>query len=239
MNPSNPKEIFKELSNNNDDIIDNFLQHFPKEILDFSEAYANAYKKHMELNYLIKDTNILQKGYIAGLMYLLCKNLLSSFKIFIFGYQVPSGNMMRQVIEGVALTILCSLHDDIIISKGKKGIKTINFYESLISNKPEAQSHKAIHYLKLNSEKIGINQKGIETLEKQRKFFHNFSHPSQLSLGTSISFQLPGKSYLGGSFDQCKIENYKKELTNRTNFCKILPNIIERVIFHTKLLPNG
>ena len=191
----------------------------------------------VELNRLLIGSENKQKAYVGGFIYLMCDNLLTSVKLFIMGYETPSGNLMRQVIESVALAILCSLKDDIKIRKKRGKLENIHFYTSFIENKSEAKSHKAIQHLELNYQKLGIQKDAINALQKARKFFHNFSHPSQLSLATTISFEKPGKFFIGGSFDNGKMMEYKKELIHRINFCKILPNIIEGLIYKVNKLP--
>jgi hypothetical protein len=237
IDPTKPDEIVKEIFNNNKDIIDEYSKNFSKEILEFAEEYAVGYRKYLELDRLVAETKSKQRAWVAGLSYLLFENLLTSFKLFTHGYQVPSGNMMRQVIENVALATLCSL-DFEIISKMTLPPKTINFYQDFICHKPEAQSHKAIRYLELNHQKLNIQQDAIEVLKAARKFFHNYSHPSQLGMANMISFQFSEKAFIGGSFDIGKMTEYKKELLHRINFSKILPNFIEGLIFRVKKLPN-
>ena len=237
INPTNPEEIVKELFNENPEIVDEFSKRFSKEILEFAELFSAAYKKYLELNRLLIGSENKQKAYVGGFTYLMCDNLLTSVKLFIMGYETPSGNLMRQVIESVALAILCSLKDDIKIRKKRGKLKNIHFYTSFIENKSEAKSHKAIQHLELNYQKLGIQKDAINALQKARKFFHNFSHPSQLSLATTISFDDPPKTFIGGSFDSGKIENYKKELMHRASFCRVLPNIIEGLIARVKELP--
>jgi hypothetical protein len=237
FNPAKPDEIVKELFNDNSEIINAFTDKFSKEILDFAESFSEAYKKYLELNRLSIGTENKQKAYVVGLTHLLFDNLLTSVKLFVMGFQIPSGNLMRQVIESVALTTLCSLRDNIRISIKKNKTKNIHFLTSFIENRAEAKSFKALQYLELNYQLLGINEDAIIALKKARRFFHNYSHPGIISLATTISFGTSDKVFMGGGFDKEKIHLYKKELIQRNNFCKILPNIIEGLIFRVKKLP--
>jgi hypothetical protein len=236
INLARPDAIVKELFHNNTEILNEFSDQFSKELLEFAELFSKAYRNHLELDRLIKDTENLQIAYVSGLTYLLLDNLLTSVKLFILGYQIPSGNLMRQVLESVALAILCSLKDKITISIKKKKTKEIHFYTSFFNQESEAKSSLALKYLEANSDKIGINKNAIETLKVLRSFYHNFSHPGELSLATLISFEKRGKLYICGSFDEGKIVQYKKELIQRINFCKVLPNIIQGLINNVKQL---
>lgn len=237
LNPARPDEIVKEIFHDNLEIINEFSNHFSKEILIFAEAFSVAYKKYLELNHLLKNTENKQKAYVGGIAYLLLDNLLTSVKLFIMGFEIPSGNLMRQVIESVALATLCSLKDNITIRINKKKTKDIHFYTSFISHKSEAKSFNALKYIEFNYQKLGINEAAVEALKKSRTFYHQYSHPGELSMAATISFENPGKSFIGGSFDNGKMSQYKKELEHRINFCGILPNIIDGLIFRIKELP--
>lgn len=237
INPARPNEIVKEFYHDNSEVINEFTVHFSKEILEFAELFSEAYKKYLELNRLIKDTENKQKAYVVGITYFLLDNLLTSVKLFIMGYVIPSGNLMRQVIESVALATLCSLKDKIQISIKKKKTKNIHFYTSFINHKPEAKSFLALKHLEMNYDNLGINKDAINALKKSRTFYHHYSHPGEFSLASTISFEKPGNLFIGGSFDSGKIDEYKKELAQRINFCKILPNIIAGLIYRVKQLP--
>lgn len=121
-----PSEIVKTIFHDNKEIIDEFAKHFSSEILEFSEHYATAYKKYLELNRLVDKTENKQIAHVGAFTYLMLDSLLLSMKLFVLGYVIPSGNLMRQVVESVALTCLCSANDEIFIKKIKKKLKSIS-----------------------------------------------------------------------------------------------------------------
>ena len=137
----------------------------------------------------------------------------------------------------MALATLCSLKNKIQISTQKNKTKDIHFYTSFINHKSEAKSFLALKHLETNYDNLGINEDAINALKKSRTFYHHYSHPGVFSLASRISFESPGKLFIGGSFDNGKMDEYKKELVHRINFCKILPNIIAGLIYRVKQLP--
>ena len=237
INLAKPNEIIKELFHDNSEVLNEFSDKFSKELLEFAELFSEAYKKHLELDHLVEDSQNEQRAYVSGLTLLLLDNLLTSVKLFILGYEIPSGNLMRQVIESVALAILCSLKDKIQIPIKNNKTKDIHFYTSFINHKSEAKSFLAIKYLEANHDKLGINKDAIESLKKAQVFYHHFSHPGEMSLASMISYEKTGKAYICGSFDKGKIEQYKTELVWRVNFCKHLPSIFQHLIYNVKQLP--
>ena len=237
INLASPQEIVKEVFHDNKEIINEFAKYFSVQILEFSEKYSIAYKKYLELNRLIEKTENQQVAHVTAFTYLLLDNLLVSLKLFVMGYTIPSGNLMRQVTESIALTTLCSLNRDITIYEKKK-TKKINFYSLFISKSPKVKSHLAIKYLEWNTKELKINKKSIDALLFFKKLYNNYSHPSELGLATTISFFSQGKTFICGGFDAGKSEDYKKEFQFRIDFCAILPDIIEFLIQRVKELPN-
>ncbi len=236
INLARPDEIVTELFHDNLEVLNEFSVYFSKELLEFAELFSEAYKKHLELNLLVKDTDNKQKAYVSALTYLLLDNLLTSVKLFILGYEIPSGNLMRQVIESVALATLCSLRDKIKITAKDNKTKDIHFYTSFINRKSEAKSFLALKYLEENHDKLHINKDAIDSLKKTKTFYHYFSHPGEMGLASLVSFEETCKSYICGGFDRGKSEQYKKELVQRINFCKILPNLFQSLINNVKQL---
>lgn len=237
INPAKADEIVQEVFNNNSDIVTEFSNHFAKKILDFAELFSVAYKKYLELWRVCTDNNI-QKAYVSGLSLLLLDNLLTSVKLFVLGYQTPSGNLMRQALEGIALSTLCVLNEHVEVKIKKNRMKEIHFFSCFIENEGVAKSHKALGLLEHNCERLGLQKEAITTLKKSRSHFHKHSHPSKESLATMMSFENPGKSFVGGSFDKGKVNIYKIELQERNNFCRILPNIFGWLIDKVNELPG-
>jgi len=227
INPVKPEEIIKEIFGDDSSPLKKFQDAYSKEALEFSEAFSEAYKKYLSLDSGIKDDK--QKAYTAGFVYSILNNLLVSIKLLATGNFIPSGNLMRQAIESIAVAILCSEKNKIKIYGNKNKIKEIYYYKKFMANNSLTQSSKSISQLELNRESLGINKEALETLKNSRKFYHQYSHPSKLSLGAILSFTKQGDIYMGSCFDEGKRDVYKKELSHRIQFCKILPNLIENL----------
>lgn len=237
VNLASPPEVVKAIFHDNNEIVNEFSKKYPEEIIKFSELYSTAYKKYLELNRLTTNTENTQIAHVTAFTCLMLDNLLLSLKLFVLGYTIPSGNLMRQVVETVALTALCSLNEEITIRKNKKNIN-IHFYKHFYNKMPDAKSHLAMKYLEGNLKLMRINNDAFQVLRRSQNFYNNYSHPTELGLATIISFASRGKTYICGSFDEGKIGEYSKELHERINFCKIMPNIVEGLINNVKKLPN-
>ena len=225
FNPAEPKEVAREVFEENKSIIDQFAERYSQEILEFSEGFSHAYRQFRQFDRITANDE--RAAYVAGLIFALLDNLLVSMKLLVAGHLIPSGNLMRQATESTAVAILCSSKEKVVV-QGKKGKrKVINYFNHFKSGSSVAQSSKALNQLELNKAALGIRDDAIEKLKAARKFYHQYSHPSMLSLGVTISHISPNIFFMGGSFDEGKIEAYQKEIKHRIGFSHILPNLID------------
>jgi hypothetical protein len=145
--------------------------------------------------------------------------LLTSMKLFISGYSIPSGNLMRQTLEAVFTAILCSC-------------KKLQVYQQIDRDKFSTKDSGKL-VLK-HSELLNIEKKSIKTAMKIYVFYHNFSHSTLLALAHNISFTTAGRIYVGPSFDAEKLSSYRKEVSGRLNAAKMISNVIEGIIIEQK-----
>lgn len=86
----------------------------------------------------------------------------------------------------------------------------------------------AVRDAKRHAEKLGLNRDGVEQLAKLQTFYANDSHPTHLTLAIGMSFQTRA-AFFGGSFDELKLDAYRKEVKVRVGLANDLPNLIEHV----------
>lgn len=118
-------------------------------------------------------------------------------KLFISGYSIPSGNLIRQTLESLCIAILCSK-------------ESLRVHERVDQNKFSPQ--KAINLVQRNANKLRINKESISVVKKSYEFYHKFSHSSLLALSHNMSLSQKGTLYIGPSFDKEKSPAMKKKL---------------------------
>jgi hypothetical protein len=241
IHPEKPEDIIKELTNPNYEEIDAFSSNFPHEIYQFGESFSKVYKKFLELWRFTdykdkKEEGVSQKDYVTFLTYLILDNLFTSTKLILLGFQTASGNLMRQVVEGIAVVILCSLQENIKIDTEGNVIER-QYFKSLLGKKYYTEPQKAISTLELNKENINITEYGLKLLGLVKNYYSLYSHPTVWSTRSYISNGKPGKLYIGGGFDDGKIQEYKNELKSRVALCDKLPKLIDGLIKKVKKLP--
>lgn len=213
INLSNVSEIIaEEVMEDDPEVRKNFIVHFNNQIADFIKVMSRAY-----INWNEFDSNIgtdVKKAHISALIYSAINSHIISMKIFLSGYIIPAGNLQRQVIETIALALLCS----------NLNLKVLDRF---MNNK--YSTNKAVKDVLNNYQKLNLNKAAVQVLKRSQVFYHKYSHPSQLSLASLISFSKKGKLYLGASFDDGKIKEYTKEVNGRISFANIFDNVIDGI----------
>lgn len=181
-----------------------FVQMFKKEINVFIEL---SFDLHLLLVNLDKKYGKdIKKGYSLAFMNNAFQNIICSMSVYILGYPVPSGNLMRQFIESISMTIL-------VINPNSK------YFRKFKEKGTKYDVSKSPFIVRDNAERLHINESSWYTLLKRRQFFNLLSHPSAFALTYIINFA-DGGGTIGTDFDLVKIKNYKKDMDERINAIK-------------------
>jgi hypothetical protein len=183
---------------------------FGDDAKEFSEYMADAVVKWSGLDRGVKGK---EKAYGVALTHAALSLQIQSMSCFLSGHVVAAGNLFRQVLEAIALALLCSSKDGTVLERFMK-----NQYSS---------SHAIRDVLK-QGKKLHLKKDGLTALEKGEDFYHLYSHITHLTLGNLISFS-GTDAYVGSAFDKGKISAYKKEIAGRIGLARVFPNFIDAV----------
>jgi hypothetical protein len=153
-------------------------------------------------------------------------NLVLSMKLLMLGNLSASGATKRQAIEAVALSLLFSKYD--LPNKNSSYLQ--NFWKGKFS------VHKAVDLLYNNRKKLKLHKNALKLFKEHRNFYHNFSHHTFLAMGEYVGFD-GSACFLGSSFDETKLEFYKKEIASRIGLASILDNVFDGVTNHMREWP--
>lgn len=90
-------------------------------------------------------------------------------------------------------------------------------------------SKKAIHYLLQHHKKLSLKGDALEVMRKSQDFYHKYSHVTKMTLAAAMPFSQKGELYLGASFDDGKLDAYKKEVNLRVSLADAFPNFVDGV----------
>jgi hypothetical protein len=235
LNLTDPKAVIVEIFDNDNWVKEEFTKQFSTELMRFAEILAESFKWYPKIQALVKNEDE-QALYVAAFVHGIFDDLITSTKLLVTGKMIPSGNLMRQALEGISVAILCSSRSLLLIPKNGKNRQStvsIKYWERVKEIDKRVESHKAISHLELNLTHLHVNKDAIDALKSGIKIYHQFSHPSISSLVARVrETDTEITQYIGGVFNEIMIPKYKFEIEQRTNLCRILPNLIELVITH-------
>jgi len=193
---TNSGSLVSALFENHSEDMDRFSKEYSSEALEFCKGIALCFRKH-NLFTLINNPSDRSK-HVAAHVYVVINNIYSSMRLLMIEHVVPSGNMYRQSIEAMCMSILLAHEGSIEITAKKNKKKKIDFFEKYIGNKAEAQPSKAMGHLKRNFDSLKVREDSVQRLSDSLKFRHNFSHCSKLAIALSQSGGSEPKWLLGG-----------------------------------------
>jgi hypothetical protein len=135
-----------------------------------------------------------------------------SMKLFVSGHIIAAGNLFRQVVETVALALLCSAKRDVL--------------EKVINGK--YSTNNAVKDLLRQAKQIGIDKEAVGVLQEAQIFYNNYSHPSMHTIWAEVSLS-EAVPYVGVSFDDEKMEIYAKEIERRVGLASVFNNFVDAV----------
>ncbi|MHC4122917.1 MAG: hypothetical protein ACYSSI_05025 [Planctomycetota bacterium] len=192
-----------------------FRKYFKDEIDQFIQVVYEVDKLYETIR--IKDKGDQRKAYVKGYLYKGMDDLVSAFNIFISGYIVPYGNLMRHFHESVAMAIL--------FSNSK-----LDYFDRFMKNQRKFEVNKVFKYVEDSLPYFNnIEPAGWRSFVRIKNFFHAFSHSTFLSLSTKLVMDGEAKENLlifGSYFDKGKILQYKKAINQMISAADCLKNII-------------
>lgn len=205
------EKILTEITSDDPDVRREYLLRFGIEVKSFCGLMADTFVRWQSLDGGSGKNE--QLAYVSGLVYTAITLQIQSMKLFLSGHTVAAGNMFRQVLESIALALLCSS-------------KRLHFLQRFIDDRYSAND--AVRDVVRNAEKLGLSKDGLEVLKRAHHFYHKYSHPTKLTIASTIS--LSGKGvYVGAAFDEGKVFGYRKEIEGRLGLAKVFPNFITAV----------
>lgn len=207
-------KILTEITTADLEVIRDFLKRYDTQVSQFSDLMAQTMIRWYELAAICEKHE--KVGHVANIAYCAIMLHVQSMKLFLSGHIVAAGNLSRQVLEAIALALLCSG-------------KTLSVLDRCVAGR--YSSKNAVKDLQRNSKVLGLRKGALTSLAKAETFYHRFSHISILTVGAATSFSQDAL-YVGASFDEGKIKQYDSEIRNRLGLAKVFPNFIDAVLLN-------
>jgi hypothetical protein len=205
-------KILAELRGEEDDSVrKEFWQRFEKELTEFVEVMSESYLALRPIDAAVKGDE--GRGIVAALVYSTLMLHVLSMKLLLSGHIVAAGALSRQVLEAIALSLLCSKKD--------LGVR------ARFANDQYSANDAVAHVIRKCKE-LNLKPDGVKLLRDAQTFYHQYSHVSKFTIAAALSFSEEGL-YVGTSFDIGKLDSYSKEVLGRLSLARVLPNFVAAV----------
>lgn len=217
--PANPSkaDVRGLILSNHDSVRAQFVAQFGQEIDLIAANLADVLNGYRELdNSVGKNRRV---AMVTAFVYAAANSLLTSSQLLVSGMLIPSGHLMRQHAEAVAMALLCSSPKLDVFERMDKNPKTFPVHESLtmVSRKRSLQA-------------LAIDGKPWQEFVNISRFYDDLSHPSVLAVYSQFMFSNRGWLILGGEFDNGKLKEYGIEMKRRSSAAKVLASLADELV---------
>jgi hypothetical protein len=204
-------KIWTEITTADPDVTASFLERYGAQGDQFAELMAQTMIVWHELVNKVEEHE--KVVFVANIVYCTIMLHVQSMKLFLSGHIVAAGNLSRQVLESIAMGLLCSG-------------KTLTVLDRFIDDRYPTKN--AVRDVQRHSKVLGLRKEALAALAKAESFYNVFSHLSKMTVGAATSFSQQSL-YVGASFDEAKIKAYDSEVKNRLSLAKVFPNFVATV----------
>lgn len=223
---SKPEQVILEVFDDDKWVKDEFAKHLAGDLTQLSERLATCFALFPSLDKAATRLGTEQAALVAAFAYGVVDDVLVSTKLLVSGKLLPAGNMMRQAIEGIAVALLCSGPDLLIVDQKKNVPVLARYWKKLLEGDKRTSGHRALGQLSWNRTALGVSEDAVTRLKRAKEHYNTFSHPGTFGIAGRVALGKEGQVYAGGHFDIEKLEGYRVEVRERIGLCGVLPNLI-------------
>lgn len=219
---SKPEVVIHELFDSDESVRTQFKNKFAPQAIAFSEAIAPAFGRFPKLSE--DGQHSVQTALICGFVHGVLDDLVTSMKLLLTGKLTSSGNLFRQAIEGVCMAVMCS-HQGPLHIGGKESI----YWKLVESQAKEIEGNLAARQFLKNWDRLGVDLEGAQQLKTTLEAYHQHSHAGVMAMAYRMELSPNGVIYIGGHFDEAKVNGYQAELLQRIELAKLAVQTIDAV----------
>ncbi|MDN8035773.1 hypothetical protein [Burkholderia vietnamiensis] len=227
---TNPEAVLREVFDEDRHVKDQFALHLGADLPELAEALGACFRLRPRLSDAANRDRTVRTALVAAFVFGMLDDVLTSTKLLVTGEVLASGNLTRQVIEGIAMAALCSTDDLLIIDAKKPRPVMARYWKKLEAGDARTQGHRAVAQLKLNAAALEFNADAVGRLERAKPHYNGFSHAGTFSIAARVALREPGMAFVGGHFDDAKLDGYRAELRERISLCRVLPAFKGRML---------
>jgi hypothetical protein len=192
------------LLGDNSDVRAQFLSHFGQLINDFVSHSDRTYDRLRAFGRAVAADD--RAAWTEAFLFSAFNSSLTSCHLLVSGFPIPAGNLMRHYGESCAMALLCSHH-------------AIDVFQRINADPAKFPVDSAVQTVRKrrNAELLRVNADAWSVFQSITRWYDTYSHATVFTLATQAKLSERGQAFLGGGFDEFKLDGYRKELTIRVS----------------------
>jgi hypothetical protein len=225
------QQVVAEVFDSDETVKRQFQENVAAQIVEFAQEFSPLFSAFE--NFQKDCSGSLQAALVAGLLHGVLDDSLIAVKLLVTGKLGPSGNLIRQAIEGICMAIMCA-HVGTLSIGDKKQV----YWKLIEADDKAAEGNLAAKQLLKNVDRLGLSSAGVEQIKMAVKAHHKHSHAGRLAMALRMDLGTPGQIYFGGHYDADKLEGYKAELGQIVSVTKWAGEVLHIVWPRIKAWPR-
>lgn len=214
------------LLGDNADVRVQFLNHFGQLVNDFLSHAVRAYGRLRTFGRGVAADH--RAAWSEAFLFSAFNSSLTSCHLLISGFPTPAGNLMRHYGESCAMALLCS----------HRAIDVLQRLDGDPAKFPVASAVQTVRKRR-NAELLSVNTDAWSVFQSITRWYDTYSHATVFSLTTQAKLSDRGQIFVGGGFDEFKLDGYRRELTIRVSSMDRLHDMIAAVERNVKAAQSG
>lgn len=201
------------------------------DVLAFAEVFAPAFNRFLDFRKECEGS--VQRALVGAFMHGVLDDCLTSVKLLLSGKLSASGNLARQGVEGICLTLLTAHPGTLLFNK-----QECVYWRLVLEEDERTEGNRAPYQVEANANRLGLSEGAAAQLMQNIKSHHAHSHAGRLAIAHRVGLAPGGMSYFGGHFDAEKLTGYHKELLQRVELCRWALEVMNQLIGNVSSLPK-
>ncbi|MBO1859101.1 hypothetical protein J4G52_36700 [Burkholderia cenocepacia] len=225
---TDPQIVLQELLDADEGVRDAFARALQPELSPLAAALAECYARWRPIRdaatVLPAPRTDLLNAFVFGAL----DDLIVSAKLLLAGKAAASGNVFRQAIEGVAMAVLCSTDEELVLNvRPKQGDVRGCYWERVMAGGDRlVEGQRAVQQLAWNAGALRLPSGWIDWLTEAQKLFSGVSHASVVTMSLRTNLHSPETISFGAHFDPEKVWWYRASLVHRRLLARELAEVM-------------
>ncbi|KUZ97525.1 hypothetical protein WI40_14710 [Burkholderia ubonensis] len=229
---SDPQSVLRTLLDDDRAVRDAFAHALAPELRMLAEALAECFARWRPIRDAASARSAPRTDLMNGLVHGALDDLIVSVKLLVAGKAAAAGNVFRQAIEGIAMAVLCSTDEELVLqARPKQGAVRGCYWARVMAGDDRlVEGQRALQQLALNAEVLRLPSGWIDWLTETQKLYSGVSHASLVTMSLRTNFQSPEAVSFGAHFDPEKVWWYRAGLVHRRLLARELAAVMPYVL---------